>query len=77
MTGNVWEWCENGDDGYEREPISRGFRGTPESSPQRVYRAGGFGNNAKGSRATFRNARQPATKKDSIGIRPAMLITKP
>ena len=69
MTGNVWEWVE---DGFDPEYYSR----SPEQDPvnrsatvEKVIRGGGWGNNPEGLRATLRHANPPHFALSMVGFR--------
>jgi len=71
MIGNVSEWCLDRFGHYEG-PVAPGSgeRLNAEAN-ERVYRGGGFGNNADAARSSARLSYPPENRKISIGVRPA------
>ena len=70
MSGNVWEWCS---DKYGSYPdSSKGIRVNPigsDTGSDRVYRGGGWLNNALLCRSTLRDNNTPAFRSCSVGFR--------
>ncbi|HRI61523.1 MAG TPA: formylglycine-generating enzyme family protein [Saprospiraceae bacterium] len=78
MSGNVWEWCEDwfGSDYYkkcEKQGIVENPRG-PETGSARVYRGGGWFDDARSCRAARRNRWHPAYRYSAIGFRLALSL---
>ena len=69
MAGNVWEWVEDWFDPafYGRSPDTDPGNRTPTS--RKVIRGGGWGNDARGLRATLRHANPPDIGLSMVGIR--------
>ena len=70
MSGNVWEWCQ---DGYDKSYYENSPETNPkgvESSASRVLRGGSWGfNDASYCRVAFRNGNSPASRYGSYGLR--------
>jgi formylglycine-generating enzyme required for sulfatase activity len=67
MSGNVYEWCQ---DGYGAYPSSSGAAYTgPASSPYRVSRGGGWSSDPRSCRAASRTSYLANTRTSRIGIR--------
>ncbi|MBR5920491.1 MAG: formylglycine-generating enzyme family protein [Bacteroidales bacterium] len=67
MSGNVWEWCSDwcGD-----------YTGATQTNPQgassgsnRVYRGGGWYNDAGSCRSSYRNSYAPGLRRNFLGLR--------
>lgn len=73
MSGNVWEWVE---DGYELHYYSVSPRSDPrgpESAPYKVYRGGSWGDRDDRLLSVYyRNFTSPETRTSTIGFRCAM-----
>jgi formylglycine-generating enzyme required for sulfatase activity len=69
LTGNVWEWVEDGYDPgfYARSPASNPLNHDP--TLMKVIRGGGWGNAPEGLRATLRHANPPHYGLSMVGIR--------
>jgi formylglycine-generating enzyme required for sulfatase activity len=68
MIGNVWEWCS---DWYGGFPTSTDPTGASIGS-FRIYRGGGFTNDAGRSRSAYRGKGVPNSRNDGIGFRPVL-----
>ena len=67
MSGNVWEWCSDRYGGY-----SAGAQTNPQgpsSGSYRVLRGGGWFDNARCCRVSFRSDYDPDDSNDSYGLR--------
>ncbi len=64
MSGNVWEWCENS---YEPDK-------NDDPSANRVYRGGGWRNDASYLRSAYRYYNSPSYRYTSLGFRVARSI---
>jgi len=68
MTGNVWEWCE---DGYSDKPDDIPADGKPytQKGDGRVLRGGSSFYGAGGCGVSFRYGNRPSARNDVIGFR--------
>lgn len=70
MSGNVWEWCQ---DGYGSYPSSPQTNPTgPSSGSNRVNRGGGWNNNARYCRVSYRSSDTPDYRGSLLGLRLAL-----
>jgi formylglycine-generating enzyme required for sulfatase activity len=77
MHGNVWEWCQdalNPDTPYAAAEVTdpMGSVGT-----HRAYRGGGWQNMAIRCRSANRRATEPSDRIDDLGLRPALVPSRP
>lgn len=68
MSGNVWEWCQDGYDssysnGSHTDPIG------PSTGLNFVYRGGGWSSNARGCCVSYRGYGKPHYRRDFLGFR--------
>jgi formylglycine-generating enzyme required for sulfatase activity len=73
MSGNVWEWCEDDWHGnYQGAPTDgRAWVDSPRGS-YRVYRGGGWFNDAGHCRAAYRGYNSPTLRNNGLGFRLAL-----
>ncbi|MCB9888237.1 MAG: SUMF1/EgtB/PvdO family nonheme iron enzyme [Planctomycetes bacterium] len=78
MHGNVWEWCRDRFGSYETptEPGSGLRLVTQEGPDQRVFRGGGFDQDARHARCAQRVPASPTTQNQAIGFRAAREIQR-
>lgn len=69
LAGNVWEWVEDSFDPmfYRRSPVVNPVHRA--STPRKVIRGGGWGNDAWGLRSTLRHANPPDIGLSMVGFR--------
>ncbi len=74
--GNVWEWCREHYSDYGSERSGDGVRpDSADRSAVRVDRGGCFDYPAAGARSAARGSNAPSIRGNSLGLRPARLIT--
>ena len=74
MHGNVWEWClDTWHDNYDGAPTDGTPWGAPDAKSDagegRVFRSGGWLDDARGCRCAFRNVWEPDFRFISLGFR--------
>lgn len=72
--GNILEWCRDWYGDYGGEQVGDGLR-SGGSSSNRVARGGSFTNAAPRARSALRITYAPAVRGNSLGLRPARIIT--
>jgi formylglycine-generating enzyme required for sulfatase activity len=74
LHGNVWEWCED-EFGYYADAPSDGSPRTAQGGSKRlVCRGGGWHSNARICRSANRHWREPGSRSDDLGFRPAATL---
>jgi formylglycine-generating enzyme required for sulfatase activity len=70
MSGNVWEWCQDGwHDSYNNAPTDGSAWDTPIGS-YRVPRGGSWFNFAQYCRSAYRRSISPGDRGGDLGFRP-------
>lgn len=70
MSGNVWEWCQDGYDSYSSSAQTN--RQGPNSGSYRVGRGGSWFSSAGRCRSSFRYVNGPAFRSSGLGLRLAL-----
>jgi formylglycine-generating enzyme required for sulfatase activity len=71
MHGNVFEWCRDGYGEYSVDPREEDGLRTPEDTPDRVVRGGGWPGPARFARSAYRTSVPPEHRYAGLGFRPA------
>ena len=69
MTGNVWEWVQ---DGYDKGAYGESGMDNPKfegSGNRRVIRGGGWNNSARKLRCSKRGNKEPVGRSGTVGFR--------
>ena len=74
LHGNVFEWCLDAFVSYGDDTRTDPYT---ERGPNRVSRGGGFSNTAADCRSANRDAGRPASRSDTLGLRPALVPSMP
>lgn len=76
MSGNVWEWCEDDWHGdYKGAPTDgSAWIDRPKRGALRVYRGGGWLDDARNCRAALRYDRAPGRRDNGLGFRLALSL---
>ncbi|PZO57455.1 MAG: hypothetical protein DCF15_07115, partial [Phormidesmis priestleyi] len=69
MHGNVWEWCQDHYDSYDKTPIDGSAWVTSDRDARRLLRGGSWFYNPGGCRSAFRNYNTPDFRLNIIGFR--------
>ena len=69
MHGNVWEWCQDHYDSYDKTPIDGSVWVTSDDEKGRVLRGGSWGFNPRYCRSAYRSYLTPDFRGDSFGFR--------
>ena len=67
MSGNVWEWCNDGYGDYSSNAQTKPTGA--ESGSYRVNRGGSWGSNARCCRSSFRYSNAPSDSRNYLGLR--------
>ena len=71
MHGNVWEWCLDRHEKYPSKSVTD--PSGPSSGPHRVFRGGGWGDDASRCRSANRFDSSPEYAIYGLGFRPIVL----
>ncbi|MFK8185209.1 MAG: formylglycine-generating enzyme family protein [Phormidesmis sp.] len=69
MHGNVFEWCQDHYDLYDKTPVDGSAWETSEKEARRVVRGGSWFNNPRNCRSAFRNDSSPGARLSFVGFR--------
>ena len=69
MSGNVWEWCQDGHGGYTADAQTNPARPQSSKWDNRVLRGGGYWNIAKCCRVSNRSNHGPGRRRVNSGLR--------
>ena len=67
MSGNVWEWCNDGYGDYSSNAQTNPTGA--ERGSYRVNRGGSWGSNARNCRSSYRNYYAPSDSRNYLGLR--------
>ncbi len=74
LAGNVGEWVEDCDGGYDDAPSDGRAATGCSAGAYRVYRGGGWSYDATRLRAADRSRSRPADRHRALGFRPARSV---